>query len=323
MAMARQGRRRPGMAVVLTAALALAACDVPVPADPPQRPVARPDRPAPPKAVPPAASAESVALRRYYARIEEMLLSQGLLRQDGGGPDTPYDARRLAETFVRVALNDEYVAIGNRLVQRETPSQLWRWDRPVHVELVFGASVPPARRAADRAVVAGYVARLARVTGHPISVVPSKGNFTVYVVNENERRALAPALRHDIATTSDRWIGFMTGLDRDSYCVVQAFSASDTGTYDRAIAIIREETAGLMRRACLHEEIAQGLGLINDTPFARPSIFNDDEEFALLTTHDEQLLRMLYDPRLAPGMRADEAAPIALAIATELMGGDA
>ncbi|MEO0831451.1 MAG: DUF2927 domain-containing protein, partial [Pseudomonadota bacterium] len=66
--------------------------------------------------------------------------------------------------------------------------------------------------------------------------------------------------------------------------------------------------------------IAQGLGLANDSPVARPSIFNDDEEFALLTTHDEFLLRMLYDNRLKAGMTETEARPIAARIAAELVG---
>ncbi|MGK7754127.1 DUF2927 domain-containing protein [Roseovarius sp. C03] len=43
---------------------------------------------------------------------------------------------------------------------------------------------------------------------------------------------------------------------------------------------------------------------------ARPSIFNDDEEFALLTTHDEMLLEALYNPALNPGMGLEEARPI-------------
>jgi hypothetical protein len=67
--------------------------------------------------------------------------------------------------------------------------------------------------------------------------------------------------------------------------------------------------------------VAQGLGLPNDSPTARPSIFNDDEEFALLTTHDEMLLSMLYNPRLSPGMTPDEARPILQELADGLVGG--
>ncbi len=88
------------------------------------------------------------------------------------------------------------------------------------------------------------------------------------------------------------------------------------------MALIRSEHPDLFRLSCIHEEIAQGLGIPNDSPRARPSIFNDDDEFALLTRHDELLLQMLYDPRLTPGMTAEEARPIARIIARELMGED-
>jgi hypothetical protein len=75
-----------------------------------------------------------------------------------------------------------------------------------------------------------------------------------------------------------------------------------------------------MRLSCVHEELAQGLGLSNDSPLARPSIFNDDEEFATLTSHDELLLKMLYDPRLKSGMSLPEARPTIKQIAAELTG---
>ena len=57
---------------------------------------------------------------------------------------------------------------------------------------------------------------------------------------------------------------------------------------------------------------------MNDSDAARPSIFNDDDEFAYLTSHDEQLLQMLYDPRLSIGMTADEARPIVINMARAL-----
>uniref|UniRef100_UPI0035139E9E DUF2927 domain-containing protein n=1 Tax=Cognatishimia sp. TaxID=2211648 RepID=UPI0035139E9E len=90
-----------------------------------------------------------------------------------------------------------------------------------------------------------------------------------------------------------------------------------------AVAVVRAEHPDLLRRSCYHEEIAQGLGIVNDSPFARPSIFNDDDEFALLTSHDEALLNMLYDPRLRIGMSASEARPIIQILARERTGEDA
>ena len=81
---------------------------------------------------------------------------------------------------------------------------------------------------------------------------------------------------------------------------------------------IGAEATGVLRQACLHEEITQALGLTNDSPTARPSIFNDDQEFALLTRHDELLLRILYDDRLEAGMSPEQAMPVARKIADEL-----
>jgi hypothetical protein len=96
----------------------------------------------------------------------------------------------------------------------------------------------------------------------------------------------------------------------------------NSGAYTRAFAVIRAEHPDLLRLSCLHEEIAQGLGLPNDSPRARPSIFNDDEEFALLTDHDELLLRMLYSRELRAGMTLSEARPIAESLARRLLGGN-
>ena len=110
----------------------------------------------------------------------------------------------------------------------------------------------------------------------------------------------------------------MTSLTRNNFCAVYASSTRAAPyVYSSAIALIRTEHPDLMRDACYHEEIAQGLGLANDSPKARPSIFNDDEEFAFLTTHDERLLSILYDHRLRPGMTPDQARRIVARLASE------
>ena len=96
-----------------------------------------------------------------------------------------------------------------------------------------------------------------------------------------------------------------------------SMSSNPNSAVSSALVIIRSELPEIMRRACIHEEIAQSLGLTNDSHFARPSIFNDDDEFATLTKFDEILLRILYDDRLQPGISEKEAAQIVKQIATE------
>ncbi|AZB55929.1 DUF2927 domain-containing protein [Cereibacter sphaeroides] len=267
-------------------------------------------------------SAESQAIRAYFAKVQTDLLAQGLLRTDGGGRDTPYTDRMLAENFIRIALYDEYERQGGGFAQREVESRLRRWEAPVRVGLRFGASVPEERRATDRARIASYLARLAKITGHPIALADSGINFWLQVVSEDERRALGPQVAEALPTLSAAEIAGITQLPTTTYCLVYALSDDATSVYNRAFAVIRSEHPDLLRLACLHEEIAQGLGLANDSPNARPSIFNDDEEFALLTTQDELMLKILYDRRLKPGMTVEEARPIVQTIAYELLGGE-
>ena len=300
--------------LAIVALVGLAACDAAV--------VNLPDRPVTP---PPAAtvpSAESLAVKAYMARVQADLLAQGMLRTDGGGPDTPFDARGLTETFIRVAMFDEFTRSGSGFIAQESVSRLRRWAAPVRVGLNFGASVPPERQATDRARIGSYLARLSRLTGHPILLSDTAANFQIFIVNEDERRALGPVIRQSLPTMTDAELAGLTSLPRSNYCVVYGFSQGGSNTYSRAVAVLRAENPDLVNLLCVHEEIAQGLGLVNDSPKARPSIFNDDQEFALLTRQDELLLRILYDARLRPGMKVDEARPIVQAIATELLGLD-
>ena len=301
----------------LLAALAIAGCEVggPAPVAPP-----RPDI-LPPVLTPPE-SPQSAAARVYYAEVQQALLSQGLLRTDGGTQDAPVTDRILAENFLRIALYDEYDRRASGTVQRQTSSELRRWQAPVRVGLRFGASVSAASRATDTARVASYLARLARVTGHPIGLADANPNFLLYIVSEDERRNLGPAMAQALPQLTAADVAGVTEMAASTYCIVYAQSVGSSGVYSRAFAVVRAEHPDLLRLSCLHEEIAQGLGLANDSPSARPSIFNDDEEFALLTPQDEAMLRILYNPALRPGMSEAEARPIVSDLARRLTGGE-
>lgn len=287
-----------------------------VPTPPVVRPEVREDTP--PPVVDPGP--ESVELALFYRRLQNDYLVQGLLRRDGGGPDTPFNERQLADNFIRIGLFDEYRADGGQLIAAPTEANLRRWERPVRFGVEFGASVPREQREKDRATVSAYVDRLSRITGHPMSMAANP-NFHVLVLNEADRRGSADWLREIAPDISNASLRAVLNMPRSTLCLVLAFADGRREGYSRAIAVVRGEHPDLMRLSCFHEELAQGLGLANDSPRARPSIFNDDEEFGLLTTHDELLLKMLYDERLRVGMNAVEAAPIVKEIAAELVGG--
>jgi hypothetical protein len=296
------------------ALLTLGACVMTPAPEVSPRPEARAEAPAP--------SAESAAFARYYQGIEARLVSNGLLRTDGGGADAPFSAAMLAANFERIALYDEYTLVGGRFVQRQTPARLRRWEQPVRLQAHFGPSVGPEQRAEDRSVLSTYATRLASVTGHPITTVTSGGNFHVLYLDRDAQTSAGDLVRRLVPGIGAETIAEIEAMPRSTFCAVYAFS--QTGgrpVYVSAIAIIRDEHPSLLRRSCVHEEVAQGLGLPNDSPSARPSIFNDDEEFALLTRHDELLLRILYDRRLQPGLEPGASGPLIRQIAEELLGG--
>lgn len=314
-------RKITGAVITMTALTAVAGCTlqqtVSVPPPAPEKPL--------PQLTIDTPKDSSVYLRNYYARIQASRLVHDQLRDDGGGPDTPYTSAMVARNFERIAFNSEYSKVGDRRISEEHEVKLTRWTRPVRFGLTFGDAVPEDQRVVDRQVFEPYVARLARLTGHPINAVsgavPLGVNFTVFILTENERRASAAALRRAVPGIGDADLSQIANLDRDTQCVVFAGDRDDDSRIERAVAVIRAELPDRMRAACIHEELAQGLGLPNDSPLARPSIFNDSDEFGLLTSHDELLLQMLYDKRLQPGMSADQARPIFTKIAAELMDG--
>ncbi len=61
-------------------------------------------------------------------------------------------------------------------------------------------------------------------------------------------------------------------------------------------------------RDCLHEELAQALGPLNDLYRLPDSVFNDDNVHTVLTGFDMLILRAYYDPALRNGMSRREAA---------------
>jgi hypothetical protein len=231
------------------------------------------------------------------------------MRTDGGGPDTPFDMHDILRHFQDIAFYDEYDAtLGFSRISQA--SHLEKWTTPVRFNPVFGKSVDRNRVKLAKATVAKYVKKLSRITGHPMLVSARKPNFDVLFMGHDDRDQMDAFLASrgpQIGALAKQVVAMMP---EDVHCMVMAFSNAEIRHgYTHAIAIIRAEHPPLMQRACIEEELAQGLGLANDSPYARPSIFNDDDEFATLTTMDAVMLQILYDPRLLPGMTLDQARP--------------
>jgi len=57
---------------------------------------------------------------------------------------------------------------------------------------------------------------------------------------------------------------------------------------------------------CVYEELLQALGPINDTNTVPWTMFNDDVQMGFFDVYDQYILNILYDPRIRPGMDAED-----------------
>ncbi len=249
------------------------------------------------------AACGGIARKDLFDTYQSQMQLHGFLRTEADPPDVPYTNARLVENFRRIAFftypNDE----------RHVPKPLTKWQRPIRY-VVMGSR-------ADVAQVDGLMRRLAGLTGLAVErVAEAEANFVVLLLDEREQRAA----RHAFADAESRafFDGFVSAIFD---CGAIAHWSDDEPEISKALVYLHGDLGGLYRRLCFHEEISQSFGLFNDDPTVRPSIFNDDDEFALLTTHDEYLLRILYDPRLRPGMTPEEAMPLVVRIVEELRPG--
>jgi len=96
------------------------------------------------------------------------------------------------------------------------------------------------------------------------------------------------------------------------------FAADRGGVINELTAVIPDLASDATKRSCAIEEVAQALGLPNDSFTVKPSIFNDDDEYQDLTWQDELFLRVLYDARVRPGMTRAEFEPLAKLVLDEL-----
>lgn len=265
-------------------------------------------------------SFESIQLEKYYNRTSQRLRARGLLRTDKGRLDSLYSTQNLIENFEKIALHNEYIIKNNEFIPQEKASNLKRWNRAIKINIIHGENSSNKQIKIDKKNISIFTRRLASITGLEMSISEVNANFIILFLDLDERRDFGQKLSQLMPQLTPAMIKTITSSPRSTFC--SAFSLSEPPKnyeYTAALVLIKSEHSKVMRKSCIHEEMAQSLGLTNDSKSARPSIFNDDEEFALLTRHDELLLKILYDKRLKPGMNNKIALPIVRQIAEELM----
>ena len=259
-------------------------------------------------------------LVKYYNRLEERKISLGLLRQDGGGTDTPFDVDDIVEAFEQVAFYNEYDISGDKLLPNPEAVKLAKWKSNINISVRFGNSVNKKQKDNDLLEINELIGILSKVTNHNIKISQQNINMYVVIANQKEIKDLISEIGLLQPEFDPQRIPIIAQLPRDIHCMAMtSMNVKANSGISSSLVIIRNELPHIMRKACIHEEIAQSLGLTNDTHLARPSVFNDDDEFATLTKFDEILLKILYDKRLHSGISKDKATQIVKNAADELL----
>ena len=256
---------------------------------------------------------EGAKLSRLYAAIEENYRDNDLFRTDYDPADAPYDEADLIENFVYVAQRSETQTVGNRVLIEGDAIPLTRWEMPIQL-WTTGATL------SDAAHLDALTQRVTRLTGLPVAraVDAQDANVYILIADAAERRELVQLINSLGRGVESPLVKAWPNLP-EYPCIARVFIDPQTNTMQWAMIFVKAELSGDFRKSCLTEEFIQSLGLFNDGPDIRPSIFNDDAEFIELTRHDEYLLQILYDRRLNPGMLRGEAEPIVRVIAAELL----
>ena len=260
----------------------------------------------------PAFAAEtSRQLRQRYDHLATGLIARGCFEPMLAPIARARHQRPLLSclTVWHFTMNMNQAAVFN--LPKRRPRRFQNGKGPVKINLHFGPSLSPETRVKDTQFLSDYATQLSDITRHPIELTTELGNFHVVVVDEVHRMNMVQNLRKKDVLVPPNIQQVIQRMPADIHCMVLTFSARHSPhIHEQALAVIRAEHPPMLKKACFHEEIAQGLGLHNDNPAAHPSIFNDDDEFAFLTNQDALLLRVLYDPRLPAGIELQEAQPL-------------
>jgi hypothetical protein len=169
-----------------------------------------------------------------------------------------------------------------------------RFEGPVTVAL--SGDVP---QTAGRDLAA-LVGRLQAEAGIDISTTSGPATITIQFTGRSELRRLAPQAACFVVPN-------VSSLSE--YRRLRGTAEVDwarTTRRERAAIFIPADTSPQEVRDCLHEELAQALGPLNDLYRLSDSVFNDDNFHSVLTGFDMAILRLTYSPGIASGMTEAE-----------------
>ncbi len=191
----------------------------------------------------------------------------------------------------------DFLDLSFRMESGRTIPVMSRFEGPITVRT---AGAVPASMTRDLDALLG---RLRSEAGINIATTDAaQASITVEAVPQAELQRAVPRAACFVVPRISSWSDFLVA--RHSPQV----DWTTLTTRTRAVIFVPADAAPQEIRDCLHEELAQALGPLNDLYRLPDSVFNDDNIHTVLTGFDMLILRAFYAPELASGMTRTEAA---------------
>ncbi|MBR9863167.1 MAG: DUF2927 domain-containing protein [Rhodobacteraceae bacterium] len=195
---------------------------------------------------------------------------------------------------------EEFLDLTFALESGQDLSRLSRFEGPITVALV-NAQNDVVGQDLDQ-----LIKRLRTEASIPISRVQtaSAANIVIEMVSKRQLRRAAPTAACIVVPRMSSWAEFRKNRfnRRADWTSLEVRS--------RAAVFMPRDISPQDARDCLHEELAQAIGPLNDLYRLPDSVFNDDNFHIVLTPYDMMILRAMYAPELKSGMAKHEVAAV-------------
>ncbi|XHC07518.1 DUF2927 domain-containing protein [Rhodophyticola porphyridii] len=178
-------------------------------------------------------------------------------------------------------------------------TRLSRFEGPITVAVVPGA---PASLGANLDRLLARLRREARIDISRVSRDSGPASIVIETLPRSRMQRVVPQAACFVVPRVSSWNDFRrmrNGRDLDW---------TTLETRQQIAVFIPSDVPPQEIRDCLHEEVSQAIGPLNDLYRLSDSVFNDDNFNAVLTGFDMLVLRAYNDPALRSGMTRAEAA---------------
>ena len=232
--------------------------------------------------------------------VAERRVATAALPVDLPAMNTFGNARAPGPTRSNAAMVTDFLDLSFQMESGRTIERMSRFEGPVTVAVL---GTPPAALEAD---LDRLLLRLRAEAGINITRAgdPQNASITIETLPRARMQRVVPQAACFVVPRVSSWAEFRRARagDTQDWATLQ--------TRARVAGFIPSDVSPQEVRDCLHEEIAQALGPLNDLYRLPDSVFNDDNFNAVLTGFDMLMLRAYYDDALSSGMTRAQAAAV-------------